>query len=170
VIKHVTSCPYCRKGEIAFDCDLMDLVINPDGAVQEPCEHLLILDGFYTRARVLPNGGQQAGFAKVHWQHPGLDAAAAEELHRRLQGKAASEASTPAPADQAFHLGLIGWEAEEHLSQAELARWLDQVGWDKADRLEPPNLEYHLEGWIGFARRPAELFPQLAQGQVPLAG
>jgi hypothetical protein len=169
VIKHVASCPYCRKGEIAFDCELMDPIINPDGAVQEPCEHLLCLDGFYSRARSLPNGGKQVGFAKVHWQHPGLEALGPDQVRSRLEGWAASQAGAPA-AEQAWYLDRIGWEAEEHLSQAEITRWLDQVGWDKAEKMEVPYLEYRLEGWIGFARRPEELLRRLAEGQVPLAG
>jgi hypothetical protein len=171
VIKHVVSCPYCRKGEIAFDCESMDLVINPDGAVQEPCEHLLCLDGFYCRARVLAGGGRQAGFAKVHWQHPGLEALGTEEIQRRLEQRAASEAQSDlAPGTEDCTLTFIGWKEEEHPSEAEIARWLDQVGWDKAEELEIPSLEYRLDGWVGFARCPAELLPRLVEGQVPLAG
>jgi hypothetical protein len=171
VIKRIASCPYCRNGEVAFDCDLMELILNPDGAAQQPCEHLLCLDGFYCRARVFRSGARQVGFAKVHWQRPGLDALASQEIRRRLQERAASEPGGGAPrGEPVCQLDSIGWEGEEHLSQAETARWLDEVGWDKAEELEVPSLEYRLEGWIGFAQRPTDLFPLPSGDQIPLAG
>jgi hypothetical protein len=164
MIKHIASCPYCRRGEIAFDCETMELVINPDEGNHEACEHLICLNGFYACARVFHDGRRKVGFANVNWQHPGLPALPPDEVYRRLQQQAAAAGDGPLPpSEQPYHVGPVCWELEQSLSQAETARWLDQVGWDKAEVREAPCLEAQLNVWVGFARGPAELLPALEQ-------
>jgi hypothetical protein len=165
MIKHIASCPYCRRGEIAFDCEIMDLVINPDGGDQRPCEHLLCLYGFFTRARVLPDMTRQAGYARVHWQHADLDALHPDEVYRRLNEQGAGAGSRQVPGgEEPVQVGPVRMEAAEYLTPAETARWFDQVGWDKAERVDVPYTECRLEAWAGFARHPTQLLPLLSAG------
>jgi len=171
MIKHIASCPYCRKGEVAFDCDTMNVVLNPDGASQQACEHLIYLDGFYIGGSVCRDGTRKAGYANIHWQHPHLPALSPNEVYRRLQQQAAGTGDSPLPpSEQPCHVDPVRWEVEQSLSQAETIRWLDQVGWDKAKESEAPHLEARLNVWVGFARGPAELFPALVREPGAAAG
>jgi hypothetical protein len=159
VIKHIASCPYCAKGEIAFECDSLELVLNPDAGRQEPCEHLVCIRGFCCRNELLPDGAQRVGFARLDWQCPGLGTVQPDELDRRLRGGETAEAAgKTSPNDISCRVTPMQLEVGRYLSQAETIRWFDQVGWEKAADRETPFGEYQVEGWVGFARHPAELF------------
>jgi hypothetical protein len=171
MIKHIASCPYCRKGEVAFDCETMDVVLNPDGVSQQACEHLICLNGFYACSRIFRDGTRKMGFANVHWQHPNLPALSPEEVYQRLREQAAAtHAEQLPPSEQPCHVGPVSWEITQSLSQTETARWLDEVGWDRAENRETPSLEAQLNVWVGFARGPAEFLPALKQGPRAAAG
>jgi hypothetical protein len=158
VIKRIASCPYCRRGEIAFDYDAMELVLNPDGARQQPCEHLVCIRSFCSRNELLPGGERQVGFARLDWQSPAFCGVSPDELRRRLEhGSAAGDSGQPSAGELSCQVTPVQLEVERHLSQDETLRWFDQVGWDKAGKGEVPFGECQLEGWVGFARRPAEL-------------
>jgi hypothetical protein len=171
MIKHIASCPYCRKGEVAFDCDTMSLVINPDGGSQQACEHLICLDGFFLCAKVDRDGSKKVGYANLSWRHPHLPALSADEVYRRLKQQAARTGDSPLPpSEQPCHVDPVRWEVDESLSPAETVRWLDQIGWDNAQKNEAPFLEARLNVWVGFGRGPAELLPALAQEPNAAAG
>jgi hypothetical protein len=171
MIKHIASCPYCRSGEVAFDCDTMNLVLNPDGANQQACEHLICLDGFFLCDSVSRDGTRKAGYANVNWRHPHLPALSSDEVYRRLQRQAAATANSPLPpSEQPCHVDPVRWEVAQALSQGETTRWLDQVGWDKAGGRDTPYLEASLKVWVGFARGPAEFLPALEREPGAAAG
>jgi hypothetical protein len=153
MIKRIASCPYCRRGEIALDCETMDVILNPDGGSQEPCEHLVCLQGFCCRAGLMRDGRRQTGFAQLHWHHPELRSIPPQEIYRQLQ-----QWTDAAQGEPPCRVDSVGWTLTESLSQAEVARWLDEVGWDRAEQAECPFLECQLEGWVAFARRPTDLF------------
>jgi hypothetical protein len=156
VIKQIASCPYCRRGEVAFDYDTLELVMNPDGAQQQPCEHLVCINSFCCRNELLPDGERQVGFARLDWQSPALAGVKPAELRRRLESGAAAGGPGQPAGELPCRITPVQLEVERHLSQAETVSWLDQVGWEKAQQ-EMPFEECQLEGWVGFARRPAEL-------------
>jgi hypothetical protein len=158
LIKQIASCPYCRKGEVAFDYDTMELVINPDGAGQEPCEHLVCIHSFCCRKELLPDGERNVAFARLDWQCPALGGVQPSELRRRLEDRAGTGSpGQPSASEFPCRVTPIQLEVERHLSRAETVRWLDQVGWEKAAQGELPFGECQLEGWVGFARHPADL-------------
>jgi hypothetical protein len=150
VIKHIASCPYCRRGEVAFDYATLELVMNPDGARQQPCEHLVCINSFCCRNELLPDGERQVAFARFDWQSPAVAGVKPADLRRRLESRAAAGGELPC------RVTPVQLEVERHLSQAEAVRWLDQVGWEKAEG-KMPFEECQLEGWVGFARHPADL-------------
>jgi hypothetical protein len=171
MIKRVASCPYCRKGEVAFDCDAMNPVFNPDGANQQACEHLICLDGFFTCASVLPDGTTKVACANVHWQHPALPTTPPEEVFQRLQKHAAAGADDRLPpGEQPCQVVPVRWAVEESLSGPEAIRWFEEVGWEKVQGREMPYLEAQLKVWVGFAHKPAELLPALEQAPNAPAG
>jgi hypothetical protein len=158
LLKHIASCPYCRKGEVAFDDDALELVINPDGTGQEPCEHLVCVNSFCCRNELLPDGERHIAFARLDWQCPTLGGVNPTELRRRLEdGAGAEDPGQPSAGEFPCWVTPIRLEVERHLSREETVRWLDQVGWEKAAQGALPFGECQLEGWVGFARHPAEL-------------
>jgi hypothetical protein len=158
LIKYIARCPYCRKGDVAFDYDAIELVINPDGIGQEPCEHLVCINSFCCRNELLPDGERQVAFARLDWQCPALGGVNPNELRRRLEDRASAGGAGPSSMRE-FPCQVIPvrLEVERHLSRAETVRWFDQVGWEKAAQGELPFGECQLEGWVGFARHPGEL-------------
>jgi hypothetical protein len=164
VIKQIASCPYCRQGEVAFDCDTLELVLNPDQAGQQACEHLVCVSAFGCREELLPDGARRVGFANLDWRRPGLNTVSPDELHRRLEcGMTAAGVEEQAPHQLACRLTPIQLEVGRYLSRAETVRWLDRVGWEKAEG-ELPYGECRLEGWVGFARRWPELLGSSSPG------
>ncbi len=158
MIKRVASCPYCGQGEVAFDCETMEVVLNPDGGQQKACTHLICIAGHYSCARVTGDGTTKAGFAKVHWQHPELSTMSPDTVYEQMQGQAAAAEDYHLPPHDRFcHVEPVHWQVAEHFSPGETVRWLDEVGWEQAESLETPYMEGQLDVWVGFARRPADL-------------
>ena len=158
MIKRITSCPYCGQGEVAFDCDTMDLVLNPDGVRQEPCTHLISIQGYFSCARVTPDGSTKAGYAKVQWQHPELSTVSPDSVYQQMQDQAtAAENAHLPPRDRLCCIEPVRWEVAERFSPAETVRWLDEIGWDQAENMETPYMEAQLDVWVGFARYPTDL-------------
>ena len=164
MIRRVMSCPYCGAGEIAFDYQTANLVLNPDSARQRPCEHLLCVNGSYCRGEMAPDGGQSVAFAKVNWQHPQVARVPPDQLCSRARALAVPDT---APGDDpsaaaSFRVERFRFDGAKRLTGESLVRWFDQLGWDKASEDRVPHEEFRLTGWIVFARHPADALGLLA--------
>jgi hypothetical protein len=162
VIKQIAHCPYCAEGEIGVDCEAMEIVLNPDSARQQPCRHLVCLQGIHCRGATLRDGTRQAGFSQLCWKHPRFAEVPAEDLRQSAQKAVMpAEDQEAVPAQPPFLVQGVHLEMLTQLSPEETVRWFDQVGWEQAGEEELPYEEHQVAGWVVFARDSADLAPLL---------
>jgi hypothetical protein len=159
VIKQIASCPYCRQGEVAYDCDAMELTFNPDNALQHACPHLLWVSGTYCGTEVSTDGSRHFGMARVAWQDPALAGVSHGDVVGCAEELAAGAGDEE--AEPALKLEHVRLEMARQLSRRELARWLDEVGWETGDE-DWPSAEQSLHGMVLFARLREPFFSRLA--------
>jgi hypothetical protein len=159
VIKRIASCPYCGQGVVAYDCDAMELTFNPDNAWQQACPHLLWVSGTYCGTEVCTDGSRHFGMARVAWQDPALAGVPAGDVVRCAEALVAG--GVEGEQGPSLKLELIRLDMARQLSRRELARWLDEVGWETADD-DWPNAEQSLHGVVLFARLREPFLSRLA--------
>jgi hypothetical protein len=165
VIKQIATCPYCGQGQIAYDCQAMEVTFNPDTLKQEPCCHLICLQGIYCLGELLPNGSRRVGVAKVEWQHPAFPMYSLDQLAGNVQNlPPATEDWSSADPEPPFQVNTIDLAMDRRLSQREMVRWLDQVGWTKASEDQIPHEEHRWRGKVVFALRCEDLLSLLMAG------
>ncbi len=152
MIRSMARCPYCHQCEVAYDWHTEEVVFNPDGVRQEPCEHLAYLNGAFCQWELLPNGNTRVGLSSFFWHHAGF---AGTDIQQVFRGVMEVVAATPIPEpfdpEQPFQAQRICIEEDVTLPRPDVVALLDEVGWEnnQDDRLAPH--KYRLNGWIVFA-------------------
>jgi hypothetical protein len=81
MILPLATCPYCERGDVAFDVAGHEVVFNPGTTAQPagiPCEHVVCVDGYATEWDQLSDGSTRAHGNSFWWLCPGLDRAYCE--------------------------------------------------------------------------------------------
>jgi hypothetical protein len=152
---------------VAYDCDAKSVVFNPDGALEQPCEHFIYLNGMFCQWELLPDSGTRVSLANILWHHPDLAGIDIKELYGRIMEVTRSVPADGAGADEPpFQTGRVRWQDEVHLSRQETIALLDELGWDQVpdDRLVPRR--FRLNGWVVFASPASDFIARILR-QLP---
>jgi hypothetical protein len=145
MIRQLSQCPYCKRCEVALD-DHPEIVFNPDGPDQAPCEHLIWVDGRYSQWQLSHLGVNRViGSTEFRWDHPDLGAVDGEHhltsyLKELVNSGPAWEFAPAAVCD------VKQINAEEKAPGPKKGK--EHTVWD-------------IDGWALFAQNSAEFLAQL---------